>query len=253
MTCDEVERDEIAEEYVLGRLDEDRQAAFEDHYFDCAACLALVQGVQEARAQLAVQEPDSRRRHWRRAAAVLAAAAVIILAVRVGQHTWSGRNLEAPPSTASPRGDVALPAPPLPIELPPYSPPRLRAVPTEAQRVFRAAMTSYSTGDCASAMPGLQRALAIDETFAQARFYLGVCELHDGRVDAASADLQRVIAVGESPYLEDAHFFLAHARLRQGDGDGARREFQRVIELRGERGIEAKRLLEQLEPAGRRD
>lgn len=246
MTCDEVDRDEIAEAYVLGRLDDDRQAAFEDHYFNCAACLALVQTLQDARAELAVRETGSRPRRWRRAAALLATAALVVLAVRVGQETWRDGGGDAPPPAASRAADVVLPAPPMAIELPPYSPPRLRAAPTDAQEVFRGAMTSYSAGDCAAAIPGLQRALAIDATFAQARFYLGVCELREGRLDAASADLQRVIDAGESPYLEDAYFFLAHARLRMGDREAALKGFERVIGLRGERGVEAKRLLDQL-------
>lgn len=248
MTCDEVERDDVVEDYVLGRLDEARQEAFEDHYFNCDVCLGHVRALQDARAELAARETPGWRRgtRWRQAAGVLAAAAVLVLGVRVGQELWSVDG-EGPPG-AKPRTDIVLPAPraATPIELPPYTPPRLRAAPTEPQRIFRDAMTSYAAGRCAEAIPALRRALALDASFTQARFYLGVCELHGGSVDAASATLQGVIAAGESPYLEDAHFFLARARIQRGDVEGARQELRRVLALQGDRQEEAKQLLEQL-------
>ena len=132
------------------------------------------------------------------------------------------------------------------IELPPYTPPRLRAATSEAQRVFGDAMTAYRAGNCETAIAGLRRALAIDGTLMPARFYLGACELRAGHVEEAVPTLQRVIAAGESPYLEDARFLLAKARIRQGDMNGAREELRRVVSLNGDRRDEARRLLEQL-------
>lgn len=246
MTCEEVERDELAERYVLGRLDPGIEDAFEDHYFDCAVCLERVRAIQDAREQLSAQKGIRRSQRWSRVAAAVAAAAVVVFAVRVGQQMLSEQ--PAPPTSTSPRADVVLPAPPPPvtIELPPYTPPRLRAVSTEAQRVFRDAMTSYLEGNCGGAIPGLQRALAIDGSFTQARFYLAACELQQGQTSQAAEGLQRVIGVGESPYLEDARFLLAQARIQQGDRDGAREELRRVIALQGHRRAQAQRLLDEL-------
>ena len=248
MTCDEVERDEMVEDYVLGRLDEGPQEAFEDHYFGCAVCLARVRALQDARAELTAQEaaPRQQKTRWQHPLRVLAAAAALVLVARVGQQLWSG-DADIPPA-AKPRPDIVLPLPPSArgIELPAYTPPRLRAVPTEAQRIFRDAMAAYVAGRCADATSGLRRALAVDPSFTQARFYLGVCELHGGRVDDASASLQRVIAAGESPYLEDAHFFLANAHIQRGDTERARQELRRVLALQGDRHEQAKRLLDEL-------
>ena len=112
--------------------------------------------------------------------------------------------------------------------------------------MFREAMVPYAAGDCASAIPALGRALAIDAALMPARFYLAVCELREGRTDAAVEKLQRIAAAGESPYLEDAHFFLAKARIRQNDLTAARAELARVVALRGDRRAEASRLLGEL-------
>lgn len=246
MTCEEVERGELAERYVLGQLDERQEEAFEDHYFACAACLEQVRALQDARDALSVQEVRAPRRTWPRVAAVLATAAAVLLAVRVGQELWSPS--DTPPPSSSPRADVVLPAPPARarIVLPPYTPPRLRAVPREAQRAFQEAMVSYVAGNCTAALPGLQRAVSLDASLLQARFYLAACELHEARPNDAVVSLERVIAAGESPYLEDARFLLAHARIEQRDIEGARQELRRVIAMQGERRAEAQRLLDDL-------
>ena len=257
MTCDEIEREDVAEDYVLGRLDGSRQQAFEDHYFDCTTCLARLRAVEEIRAGLTpspsavgrVFRPGKSPKRWnlRAPLAILAAAAVLVLAVRTGHQVWTGRTEEA--LRPAPAPDVVLPVTPAPsvtIELPAYAPARLRAIPGDAQRIFRDAMTQYTSTNCAGAVPGLQRALTVDETYTQARFYLGACQLHGGDVSEAVVNLQRVIAAGESPYLEDAHWFRALARVKQGDVAGAREQLQRVIDLDGDRRAEAARLLTEL-------
>ena len=58
--------------------------------------------------------------------------------------------------------------------------------------------------------------------------------------------LRATIALGDSPYLEDAHFYLAKALLSQTDLPGAEAELNRVVQLRGQRGDEAGHLLEQV-------
>ena len=44
MTCVEIERDEIAERYLSGRLGEEASAEFEAHYFDCSRCQPALTG-----------------------------------------------------------------------------------------------------------------------------------------------------------------------------------------------------------------
>ena len=265
MTCDEIERDEIAERYLLGRLGDEEQERFEAHYFDCKRCLERLQIMEAAQAELA-RAPESTKhvpassRRWWRTAAALAAAAVGVLAVRVLQQTPPGdapteRTVQtrppddvrtAPPSSQSGAQAELLWSQLGAIEPPAYSPLRLRSNATDAQREFRSAMALYAAKNYAEAASGLRRAVALPGAPVDARFYLGVCELQTGRVQDAAAAFERVIAFGESPYLEDAHFFLAKARIRQRDATAARTELQRVIALEGDRRKEAVQLMSQL-------
>ena len=255
MTCDDVERHELAERYVLGRLEKDQQKAFENHYFNCSACLERLRIVEEACKALKVESPRPRAGRWRRVAAVLAGAAALVLALRATEDRWRD-NLFVSPGPGSgtspaPSGSPTLPSPPLPrsagaVQPPRYTAPTLRSTPPEAQRVFREAMDPYSGGNCDDAVVGLRRAVQMDESLIQARFYLAVCELVLGHPESAEDQLHRVVAGGESPQLEDAHFFLAKARIQQGDVAGARQELTRVVAMKGQRREEARRLLEQL-------
>src|SRR5688572_2034714 len=254
MTCEDVERHELAERYALGRLEKDQQEAFENHYFNCSACLERLRVVEDACGALSADRSRVRAGRWRRVAAGLAAAAALVLAFRVAQDRWSDNLFFSPgpgPATAPVPSGGASPAAPLPpsagaVQLPRYTAPQLRSTPTEAQRVFRQAMVPYSEGNCDDAVAGLRRAVQMDESLIQARFYLAACELVSDRPKSAEDQLHRVVAAGESPYLEDAHFFLAKARIQQGDITGARQELTRVIAMSGDRREEAQRLLEQL-------
>jgi tetratricopeptide (TPR) repeat protein len=261
MTCEDVERDEIAEQYLLGRLPDADQEQFEAHYFDCPRCLERLRLLEELGAELSRDAGSGRSRPWLwRAAAGLAAAAVIVLAVRVAQDS-DGRVASDEPGGAPTRAeDVALPtlepppaAPSTPvvsrlgeIDPPAYSPPRLRGVTTQAQREFRAAMELYAARDYAGASTGLRRAVAMDDSLVPAHFYLGVSYLQTDRIAEAVQELQRSVAFGESAYLEDAHFFLAKAHIRQEDWAAARSQLTDVIALEGDRREEATRLLAQL-------
>jgi cytochrome c-type biogenesis protein CcmH/NrfG len=108
-------------------------------------------------------------------------------------------------------------------------------------------MALYVAGDYAGAAAGLRRVIAVDDSQVAAHFYLAVCVLQGNHNDEGLTLLQRVVASGESPYLEDAHFFLAKARIRQGDIAAARSELTRVIALDGDRRDEARQLLAQLQ------
>jgi TolA-binding protein len=271
MTCEQIERDEVVEQYLSGRLSSADQDDFEAHYFDCTRCQARLRVLEDVRGQLAREAAATRpgpsasqtldaKRHrnvaWRVAAAGLAAAAVIVLAVRIMQTPELGTP-PVPDAGSARGGDVTLRAPqsaPSPLDLralahiepPRYEAPRLRATTTSAQREFRAAMELYVAGGYAKAAAGLRRALELDQSLVAANFYLAVCVLQSDQTDDGVSLLQRVIASGESPYLEDAHFFLAKARLRQGDIAAARAELTRVTALDGDRRTEARQLLAQL-------
>ena len=258
MTCDEVERGNIAEDYLLGRLPEQAASEFEAHYFDCPQCLARVELLEGARTQLE-SSPETRPagNRLRRAIGALAAAAVVVLAVGVIREvarvpvsapvTAPAPNIELPPTAPGARPaegpDLqALGA----IELPRFDAPRLRTNPTASRRVFLQAMERYERGDCQGALAGLETAAQQDAKSVPARFFLAVCSLQLDRNADAVRYLADVVKLGESPYLEDAHFFLAKAHIRLGDLAAARRELASVIALDGDRLREASTLLSQL-------
>lgn len=253
MTCDQIERDEIAERYLLGRLGEDASAEFEAHYFDCSRCLEHVGRLESARHALA-GDGGSRAdvRRWRRglwpAAGALAAAAILLLAVRVSEEP------AAPAPSVEVTRDVELPREPKTLDLrrlsaiepPRFTPPRLRSEAGEARRLFLNAMRSYERGDYAGAVPGLEAAVVADPSYPAAHFFLGVCSLQLDRRADAMRYLREVARLGESPYLEDAHFFLAKALIRGGDIEAAKSELRTVVALEGDRRDEASRLLAEL-------
>jgi TolA-binding protein len=265
MTCDDIERDEIAERYLLGRLSDADREEFEAHYFDCTRCLERLQVMEAAQAELAretasTNNPPAGSRPWWRAAAAVAAAAVIVLSVRVLQQT-SPADAPTGPAGQTTRPDDVQPAPPAPessaqaelpwallgaVDPPAYSPLRLRSNATGAQREFRSAMALYAEKNYADAATQLRRVIALPGAPVDASFYLAVCELHTGRLEDAASAFERVIAFGESPYLEDAHFLLAKARIRQRDVARARAQLLRVIALAGDRQEEARHLMSQL-------
>lgn len=253
MTCDEIERDDIAEHYVLGRLGDEQSARFEAHYFDCARCLDRVEQLESAHSALATAAAAvntgltrSPRRLWQ-AVGGLAAAAILVLAVRVIQESPAPSPVE-PPSTAGERPNAA-PSVDLQklgaIVPPPFTPPRLRST-SESRREFLSAMETYTAGNYAGAIPELERAVRAEPASPAARFFLGVCYLQLDWQPEAIEHLREVTRLGESPYLEDAHFFVAKASIRRGDIETARRELRTVIALGGDRRDEASRLLTEL-------
>ncbi len=133
------------------------------------------------------------------------------------------------------------------VEPPPYIPLSLRGRRDEAAGRFEAAMRRYRDGDYAGAISELSAAARLRPNSANIVFFLAICQLLTGQLDVAIAGLQNTVALGESPYLEEAHYYLAKARLRQGDLRAARTELRRTIELRGQMETDARRLLAQVE------
>jgi tetratricopeptide (TPR) repeat protein len=133
------------------------------------------------------------------------------------------------------------------VEAPPYAPVVLRGPHDEAAAKFDEAMRRYVKREYAGALPGLSAAAGLKPDVPQHVFFLAVCQLLTGQLDPAVAGLQKTIALGDSPYLEEAHFYLAKARLRQGDIPAAREELGKVIDRHGRIEDDARRLLAQLD------
>jgi tetratricopeptide (TPR) repeat protein len=264
MNCEQVTKEDITEKYLLGRLTEAEQGAFELHFFECERCFEEVESLRMLQTELrraasTIREKTSKRQSlfWRWAWAP--AAALTVLAVGVGWWVWrpSVTPLQPPAIVQVPAPQPA-PQPTVPsvaelaqVRPPEYRPPVLRGVEDDATQRFRAAMRHYIRGDYATAIPGLRAASKLNPQASDISFFLGICYLLTDQTDAAIKQLRRTAALGDSPYLEETHFYLAKCSLRKGDLRAARNELEKTIRLRGEHEDEARELLEQVERVGK--
>lgn len=244
MSCSERWPVELAETYLRGGLDEASSSAFEEHYFGCEECFSRLEDLRALRAELertrkAVEATPRRRPELRLA---LAAALVGLGAAGAFWFAESRRTEPPVPATTAAVGvDFG------PVEAPPWAPVRLRGPEDEAERRFQAAMEPYARGDWAAALPLLREAARLDPGAPGAAFYAGASALLLEQPNEAIEELQRVVALGDTPYLEEARFYLARACLAAGDLQAAREELKRVVELDGGRREAARQLLERLD------
>jgi len=135
---------------------------------------------------------------------------------------------------------------------PRYSASVLRGVSDEATLRFQEGMSAYTARDYAIAVQKLRSAAALDPSRPDIAFFLGASELLLGNVPGAVRSLKRTVAMGDTPFLEEAHFYLAKAYLKEGDAEQARAELTKVNALQGDKRQEADELLTELlaVPAG---
>jgi len=265
MDCGIAAREALFEGYLTGHLNEEEREAFEEHYFACARCFAELQALEAIREELRRCEAEEAPRParvfpaWAQAAAL---AATVVLALGTA---WWMRAFEPPgvPNETAPRQQAGAESPSRPgpsesegraasapsleqlarVQAPPYQPLTLRGVPDEAAARFQRGMERYRKADYAGAITELRRAAALDPDASHIGFFLGICHLMVEEDDAGIARLRATIALGDSPYLEEAHLYLAKALLRRKDVRGAEAELKQVTQLRGSKSGEARNLL----------
>jgi len=261
MNCKQVTRNEIAEKYLLGQLNQADRESYELHYFECAHCFEELQTYQVVQTQLrrsaaAIRaEALPRGTAWRWAWVPVAATAMLVVSVGIWKG-WLRHSSDRRPQVAvqttqqaptnTPSLDILAA-----VEPPRYVPIALRGNEDDATRKFQLAMKQYLKGNFAAAIPGLRAALKTDPDTVDARFYLGISELLSDQTDQAAQEFRRTIALGDSPYLEGAHFYLAKAYIRKNDLAAAEGELKRTIEIKRGHGDEAEKLLQQLRRLGK--
>jgi tetratricopeptide (TPR) repeat protein len=257
MECVQIKHDEVVERYLTGSLGPRERESFEEHYFACEQCFAALQANRALQAELSASAPQIRAMPapnptaWRWTAAMVTAAVVILAVVGI---RWGMK----PDLSSAPPTQTRQPGPAGPslgelarFDPPTYTPAVLRGAQDEAIRKFRVAMKHYQQGDYARAISGLREDAKLNPKDAGALFFLGVSYLLSGRTDEGIAALQQSVALGDTPYLEEAHYYLAKAFLRKGDLAAARRELEEVVRLEGDHEDEARRLLQQLAAFGK--
>jgi tetratricopeptide (TPR) repeat protein len=239
MTCQGVDRENVIERYIAGRLDTREKEDWEQHYFGCERCAAQLETCLAVKEPLRAMAPEIRRElpparriaTWMWLAAAAATVLIGLAAVR-----FAGQ--PAPP--------VAQLAGLARFEPPTYSPPVLRGVESKLEAQFREAMVAYSRRDYRQAITGLHSALALDPGSDAARFFLGACYLLTG--DAASGTRElRAVAAGHSPFASEAAYDLAKGYLQQGDKATALQVLRRIADGNGEFSENARHLIHQIE------
>ncbi len=276
MDCEQIKREEVVERYLLGQLSEAEQDAFELHYFECADCLEQVQAYGSLREELARQraaipaEAVRASTGWRWAWAAGAAAAVVVVSLGLWLRRPQVRPQPSTPVAAAPvskapeqtdtdhkTGEAGSTQGASLEELARFDPPRyspaiLRGPTDEATLHFREGMNLYSKGDYAGTIEKLRSTVELNPQAADARFFLGTCFLLTEQSTEGIRELKETIALGESPYLEQAHFYLSKAYLRKGNVAKARKELQTTVRLHGDLENQARELLQKLAARGKK-
>jgi tetratricopeptide (TPR) repeat protein len=262
LDCERLRREEIAEDYLAGRLAEPACEEFEHHFFECAACAEALERVRALQLELAEEPalavaPRPGLRPARRPAWALAAAAAVLVGA-VGVAAWFGMPRGADDGVPAPKvpalPDVPVPGtPPAPgwAALASIAPaastePALRGATDPGERGFREAMRLYQRGEYAAAIPRLRAVAAAEPARADRAFFLGVSLLLVGQDPEGVEQLRKVVALGDTPFLEEARIYLARGLLRAGEVAAARAELEAVVAMQGDREPEARGLLKQI-------
>ena len=251
MDCDQIEKEEIIEAYLTGKLERARQEEFETHYFGCSKCLEKLQVSRLLQEKLwekgetilpereKPQLVQGRRRAW----VVSAAAAMLVVAAAALWWRFGGPG-RTPAGLEGVSSSLKLLAR---FEPPLYVPLTLRGAQDEATERFRMGMGYYQDGRYAEAITELRAAAGFDPRRPGIRFFLGICLLLTEQVDAGIEELKATVALGDSVYLEEAHFYLAKAWLAKGNTRAAKAELNWVWEKGRNLRDEAARILTQLQ------
>ena len=108
------------------------------------------------------------------------------------------------------------------LEPPVYLGVAVRGTPVRADSIFERAMNEYASRHYTSAAAGLRAALAAGQDSVPTEFFRGASLLMSNDAEGAAAAFGRVVAKGDTPYLDEAQLYNAKALLRLGRGREAR-------------------------------
>ena len=213
VTCTEIAERGLIERYVAGRLGADDTEALEAHYLTCPRCqteLRLALAVRHALAESAAA-PRRRVRQWVAIAGLALAATIAgLILLRPGTRNNQWKDLGAVP--------VA----------PIYLGVEIRGTPGAGDSLFGVAMAAYDAGRYDAAAAGLRAALAAGADSAPAEFFMASALLMQNRPSEAAESYARVVGLGDTPYLGEAHLYRAKALLRQGRAEIAVQDLRAV-------------------------
>jgi len=240
-------------QYVEGTLSEFEVERFEEHYFDCPACLQYLQAIQAVAQELArkpivpIQAPSRIPFAWPARVWAMGAIAALLLISVFTFKSFKSRPAQpivaqSQPISLPQTGPAAQPASATAhlvqvsqladLMLPAYSAPNLRSESLDAR--FEAGMKEYASGNCRGAITALTQLPAERAEARAAQFYSGVCQMRLGDFALASKLLQKVADAGDSPQQEAALYILSQIALTGNDAATAHTYLLRTISLRGD-------------------
>jgi len=238
LTCAQVDARALVERYVADTLtDEGGRADFEAHVLVCPRCQDEIRVAMAVRAELAPVTTRARRgqRVWPLGLGIAVAAGVAAMILsRASERSTRWQDLGA------------VPAAPI------YLGVAVRGTPVRGDSLFALAMKAYDDHRYDAATTGLRTALVAGADSAPAEFFLGAALLMGDRAPEAGAAFARVIALGDTPYLGEAHLYRAKALLRQGGGAAALAELHAITPNSNAVGAWARALAASVESRMRR-
>jgi len=236
------------ERYLQGTLPESEAREFEEHFFDCATCLAQVQAFEAVARHLgakpiaAVKKPIAGpvKAAWLGAiAATLLVGFVGLRAIRqpeqraVGVAAPTAGQAAQSPAQAAAGKAVSLAVSRLAdLTLPAVRASNLRGESRNTH--FSEGMEAYSNKDCAGAIKSLAQVPSEDPDGLAAKFFTGICQMSQSDPGSAAGTLRAVAAAGDSAEQEAALYYLAQLALAREDGPAARTYLGQTIALRGD-------------------
>jgi len=233
------------EAYLQGSLPEAEAEAFEEHYFNCSLCLAQVEALQAVAAKLASQPREFAKKPlgWPIRAGIWGAIAAMLAIGFVGlrMKRQPTQSLGKGPATTLPQSVSAVPTTTVAsasvtrladMTLPVFQAPHLRGENSDPH--FETGMKAYGARNYLMAINDLLLVPAQDRDALAAQFYIGVCQMREGNLEAATTSLRSVSEAGNSLQQEAAFYYLAQVAFARDDATTARHYLARTISLHGD-------------------
>jgi tetratricopeptide (TPR) repeat protein len=202
-----------------------RANEIEQHLAHCSLCSDAIEGIAELpdkdqirpiihslreRIHQRIQESPVKQRHWR---IYYRVAAVLLIAVSVLLYLFSQK-----PQHENLFEKYFKPYPNI-ISI-------TRGENSEMR--LKQGLVEYEFGNYQEAIPIFEQVSRSEPQNATAQFYLGIAQLCLNQTDPAIAQLQRVISIGENPFVEPAQWYLGLAALKSGNLDQANAIFDNL-------------------------
>lgn len=206
--------------YLDNRLSPAETASVEAHLADCATCRGEIVQLDS------IVGPRRLRRRVYFTGIALAAAAALLLFVlpkSLGVPGGPGDPARADSLALRIRALGAVAQPPI------YLGVSVRAPSAVGTELFSTGMRAYTDARYADAVAALRSARGAGIEGASTPFFLGASLLMLDDASGAAEEFARVIGMGETPYLAEAHYYRAKALLRLNQLSDAVAELDRSI------------------------